>query len=315
MIEIGHGIDVFHENERNVGNKVVLSNGSWLEYKTGDMILELMSNEARYLLVEKPPNMIRLFPDGKEPVTPDTVKNGFRWLYALIEDETLPIATDLFRSVFDDAIHEVYSDESSLKTCRNVTDFFFMCYDQYLLSIETFDECLYAMAATASGIADEAQISLATRIKVSVTEMYDIYTKHKRGRRTPDGWLMQTHGIRSPIELLTFELCGIEKEHKALKICEYCGLPFVTLNRRKELYCRRVIPERAPKTCHDYGTTAKRKDELTNDPKKALYYRERTAARVAKCRAIKANIDFQKQYDRMLMNARKKYEGDDQNGK
>ena len=58
---IGHGIDVYYEN--NHINTVLFPDGRNICYHAGNMLLEMAKEETRYLLIEKLKKMIHGFVD------------------------------------------------------------------------------------------------------------------------------------------------------------------------------------------------------------------------------------------------------------
>ena len=63
---------------------------------------ELIRDDAIYMVTTKVENMIKAFPDYNTVVSEESVTNGFKWLYGTIEDEELPVATELFRGCFNE---------------------------------------------------------------------------------------------------------------------------------------------------------------------------------------------------------------------
>ncbi len=55
-------------------------------------------------LTTKVENMIKVFPNYNAEASVDNVTDGFKWLYGTIEDEELPLATELFRGCFNEVI-------------------------------------------------------------------------------------------------------------------------------------------------------------------------------------------------------------------
>ena len=68
------------------------------------------------MLTEKAANMIKIYPYGNDKFSIESIKNGFQWLYGTVEDETIPVSTELFRSSFNNAIHMVCSRQHSHET-------------------------------------------------------------------------------------------------------------------------------------------------------------------------------------------------------
>lgn len=123
MYEIAHGIEVYYENKKEVRNIVFLSDGSYMYYSTGEILFEIISDEAIYMLTEKVRNMIKIYPNSTEPLTKNSVMDGFQWLYKTIMDEKLPIATELFRSCFNEVIHTMLRKMESNDINDSIGDF------------------------------------------------------------------------------------------------------------------------------------------------------------------------------------------------
>ena len=197
-----------------IRNIVFFPDNTYRYYDTGAMIFEIISEEASNMLITKALNMIKVFPDYYENMTVDSITNGFKWLYGTIEDENLPVATELFRSSFNEAIESVLERTNPGDTNRTVGDFFIECYDEYLDNIFAFIEFLESIAACASDMADDRQKEIAKLFINSAEDLFTAYTKkcsvrHKNGNVT-----VETHQISNLLQLLTFEYCRLKKEKK-----------------------------------------------------------------------------------------------------
>ena len=62
MFEIGHGIEVYYENKKEVRNTVFFPDGTYSYYGTGGMLFEVIGDEATYMITEKVGNMIKAYP-------------------------------------------------------------------------------------------------------------------------------------------------------------------------------------------------------------------------------------------------------------
>ena len=188
MHEIESGIRVYFENKKEFRNVVFFPDNTYTYYPTGGMLFELIRDDAIYMVTTKVENMIKSFPDYNAEASKESVTNGFKWLYGTIEDEELPIATELFRGCFNEVILDV-ADRSGSYEC--VGDFFVKCYKEYLSNIEAFSVYVDAIAAYNSGIDDEFQDEMANDFMSSAEELYDLYTRkcsvrHKNGTVTVD---------------------------------------------------------------------------------------------------------------------------------
>jgi hypothetical protein len=62
LFEVGHGIQVYYANKKDVPNTVFLPDNTYSFYGTGGMLFEVISDEATYMITEKVSNMIKIYP-------------------------------------------------------------------------------------------------------------------------------------------------------------------------------------------------------------------------------------------------------------
>ncbi len=267
MYEIAHGINIYYKNQKEFRNTVFLSDGTVRYYDDGAMLFEVIGDDAIYMLTEKPSSMIRAFPDRQEPVTRESITDCFKWLYGTIEDDDRPVATELFRSSFNDAIQQVAAETESAEQYATVEDFFMECYEIYLDHVKTFCVFVQAVAANASGIADEFQQSVAEVFLSSADDLYSAYTK-KCSVRHEDGHVsVETVLITNFLQLLTFEHCRMKKSRKAIKECGNCRRLFIPTGRVDTIYCPLPAPGYPGKTCKEIGAQVRRTQKRQFDPK------------------------------------------------
>ena len=157
MFEIGHGIEVFYDNKKDVRNTVFFPDSTYSYYGTGGMLFEVISDEATHMVTEKVSNLIKTYPWYQDGLTVESITNGFKWLHGAVDNEELPVATWLFRSAFSDSIHSALEQEEIVSGCDCVGAFLQVCFEQYLESVKAFAIFFDALAADASGHPDDFQ--------------------------------------------------------------------------------------------------------------------------------------------------------------
>jgi hypothetical protein len=165
---IGSGIRVYFENKKDFRNIVFFPDGSYTYYSTGGMLFELIRDDAIYLVTTKAENMIRAFPGFNAEASVESVTDGFRWLCGAVDDEDLPVASELFRSCFSGIVHDVAARPGDY---GGVGEFFLRCYAEYLPHIQAFAAYTDAIAAHNSGVADEFQEELAQEFLASADDL------------------------------------------------------------------------------------------------------------------------------------------------
>lgn len=263
MFKIGSGIRVYYENKKEFRNVVFFPNDAYTYYDTGGMLFELIRDDAIYLVTEKTEKMIRAYPGFNTEASVESVTDGFRWLCGAIDDEDLPVASELFRSCFNGIVQDVAARPGDYG-CTG--DFFLRCYDEYLPQIQAFAAYADAVAAHNSGTADEFQKELAQEFLASAEELYEVYTRkssvrHKNGNVTVD-----TVAMTSFLQVLVFETCRMKKEHKPIKICENCGRYFIPPKRSDSIYCPAPSPQSPEKTCAEVGANFRKTEKRRTDP-------------------------------------------------
>lgn len=309
MHEIESGIRVYFENKKEFRNVVFFPDNTYTYYPTGGMLFELIRDDAIYMVTTKVENMIKSFPDYNAEASKESVTNGFKWLYGTIEDEELPIATELFRGCFNEVILDV-ADRSGSYEC--VGDFFVKCYKEYLSNIEAFSVYVDAIAAYNSGIDDEFQDEMANDFMSSAEELYDLYTRkcsvrHKNGTVTVD-----TVQMKNFLQVLTFEYCRMKKENKPLKICENCGRYFIPQKRSDTIYCPAPSPQNPDKPCSEVGANFRQTVKRRNDPVEREYHTNscRLQNMVRRLTETGASEDHIAKYKNDLQQEKKKYLSD-----
>ena len=192
MTEVAHGLDIYYENKMNV---VFFSDGSWKKYPIGGMLFEIFSDEAFYMISEKAGNMIKCFPGYYESLSVESITNGFKWLYGTIVDDDFPVATELFRSSFNEKISESLEIMVNEDEFACVGDFLDKCFKAYIEDMKTFALYVDSLATDASGIADDFGIEMAESFKECAVQWNDVYSKKCSHRRKKGKVTLEMHRI------------------------------------------------------------------------------------------------------------------------
>ncbi len=296
MTEIVHGIDIYYENKLNV---VFFSDGTRKEYTIGGILFEIFSDEAFYMISEKVGNMIKCFPANHESLSVESITSGFKWLYGTIMDDDFPVATELFRSSFDEKISESLETMVDESEFACVGDFLDKCFKAYIEDMKTFALYVDSLAADASGIADDFGSVIAESFKESVVQWNDIYSKRCSRRRRNGNITLETHKITNFLQLLVFEYCRMKKEKKVLKQCLNCGRYFIPKTRRDAKYCFEVSPDNPNKTCAEIAPQKIRSEKRKNDPIEREHNRTYSRLAMQAKRAKEYGLDPKIYYNRI----------------
>lgn len=300
MFKVAQGIDVFYKNDKYVVHWNEGNGKAKREYQLGGMLLELISDEAYYLMVTKPENMIRCFPDAEMPVSVESVTSGFKWLYGTVEDEELPLATELFRGTFNLCIMKTFERGGQYE---NVRDFFLECYQDYLKDIQRFAIYVDAVASAESNLADEFNRDRYSDFCKIADEVYDIYSKNCSKRQKRDQVKYEVYTMLSCMDVLWLEYCRLKKLNKGLRICHYCGRYFIPKAHKDAKYCFYMAPDGNGKTCAEVASQKNQSQKRRNDPSERDYNRQRAQLGMAAHRAREAGIDdshYQKKLNEVL---------------
>lgn len=309
MYEIAHGINVYFNNQKDFRNTVFLPNSTYAYYDDGWMLFEVIGDESICMLTEKVQNMIKAFPDGQRQVTSESITDGFKWLYRTIEDEERPVATELFRSSFNDVIQQVISEMTSQEDYESVEAFFMTCYNFYLDHIKTFSVFVQAIAADASGLSDEFQHEVANVFVESSEDLYECYSKKCNTRRKKGHVSVETVQIINFLQLLTFEYYRMKKMGKAIKECANCGCLFIPTGRGDSIYCTLPDPTHPRKTCKEIGAQLRRTAKRRSEPREHEHHNTMCRLYNVVRRAKKSGDkdDVIAYYKRQIDNEMKKY--------
>ena len=310
MFGIDLGIAVYYQNKKGAKDTVFFPNGSVRQYAPGGILFEMISDEGFYLATDKVLNMIRCYPGYGDALTLDSVTDGFRWLHGAVEDDELPVVTELVRSCFSEVIHELADDREVVEGSRCVGEFFEACYGEYFKYQKALALYFDALAADASGVADNFQADLAADFKQSADEMYAAYVKKCSVRHKGDTYTVEPQAIVNQFHLLEFEYCRLKREKKAVKICANCGRYFIPLKRADSIYCSAPSPQNPAKKCSEIGTQAKRAEKRRTDANEREHHNKRSAINMAAKRARDNGEEdmLMGYYERMKAEEQKRYE-------
>ncbi len=196
MTKIAQGINVFVYNNLYV---VFFADKKYRYYQFGELLFELISNDALYLITEKVENMIKCFSDKDKPLSKESITEGFKWLYGTVEDEELPVATEIFRSSFNEILSDNLCGQECSVAWANTEEFFISCYNEYMQNIKGFSLYTDSLIKAASNIADEFETSVAKDFIELSEEHYDSYTRKCGNRKNDGGRTLDTIHITAPI--------------------------------------------------------------------------------------------------------------------
>lgn len=311
MFEIGHGIEVYYENKKEKRNIVFFPDDTYKYYDTGGMLFEVITDEATFLITTKLETMIHDYPGYTDPLSIESLTDGFRWLCGTIQDDDRPVVTELFRSGFTEVIKSVLTQcESEEDTYfDNVGTFMERCYTEYIDNLTAFSAFFDALAADASENSDDFQHDVAETFKQSTEDMYDLYTRKCSVRKVNGNVSVETHQITNYIQLLVFEYYRLKKEGKAIKICANCGRYFIPKNRVDSIYCDATAPQNSMRTCKDIGSQMKRAEQRHNNLGVREHHNRMSSLGMAKKRAKdKGEDDLLSGYEHLLKAELKRFE-------
>lgn len=314
MYKVAKGIDVYYENKKGMSNIIFFSNGNHEYYNTGAMLFEAIRDEAIYLLTDKVENMIKAFPDYKVALTSESITACFKWLYETVEDENLPVVTELFRSGFSEILRDILRHENSVDTFDCVGDFFMVCYEEFFSQVQAFAVFVDCISANASGNADDFQKEIAEAFVIAEEDYDEYYTQKCNVRHIKGQVCVNTHNITNLLQLLVFEICRLKKEGKIIKQCANCGRYFIPVKRRDSIYCHEQSPQKSEKLCCEIGPQIKRIERRKKDPDEHNYHNSTCKLHNAIRRAkSKGDVDI-KYYKEQLEKEVSKYKDLKENG-
>ena len=111
--DIAQGVRVYYNNRKEAANTVFTSDGKYHHYTDGDMLRELISDEAFYLMSEKVMIAIDTLPEGNRQISVESITDAFKWIYGMLDSDELPLAREIVRSMLSGKIN-CLAEEMSL---------------------------------------------------------------------------------------------------------------------------------------------------------------------------------------------------------
>lgn len=283
---IGHGIDVYYEN--NHINTVLFPDGS-INYHVGSMLLQMVGEEAKYLLIEKLRNMIRSLPDYTTVLSIESITDAVKWLYATVVSENLPVAMEIFRSSYSEIVKMMLEDKKAVMECNCIGDFLMKGYQKFSEYMEIFWLGVDSLANINSNIEDTLSEEMLALVKKDADRMYPVFGKkcsNRRVKKTEEYEIREwtTFNIKMPIQVLEFEYCRMRKTGSFLKKCANCGRYFVAKNK-KRIFCNNLSPQNPSRSCKEIGPQIRRQQKRNTDMIEKQYHRDYTSKAMAAKRA------------------------------
>lgn len=263
MTEPARGISVFCNPD---GYIVLFPHQRHKYYPVGGLLFELFGNEAYYTITENVAEIIRTLQNYKEKLTVQSVAEMCVLLYHAIEDEPYPVAAELFRCSFTKALFDISDQPALYEDCTCLGDFLMKVYAEYNDNMEGFALLVEAIAADASGMADDLDRELAAEFLGIADGLYASYTKKTNVRTKKDAVHLNTYLITSTTELLIFEYSRLKKKNKIIKQCKNCNRYFIPKGRKDATYCFLPSPQNPDKTCAEIGPQLARIERRRSDP-------------------------------------------------
>ena len=265
MNKMENGLAVFYTNQAKCTNEAYIGSRLVGNYNPGEMIFELLSDESLDLLTEKLPNMIRCFPDKDEPVSAKLMTSAVEeWLIGTVIDENLPVSTGIFRSAFRDMLQSAQTPTDESLTAEQVLTAW---YDEFYQELGTVQWIVIALAKRNAGFSiSEGEEGLLANIERECDLVYPELKKKCSQRHVVRGIRRSLLQIRSPIQLLVFEMCRMQASNKLFKECANCGRIFVPETRNDTKYCPFPSPQSPEKTCKEIGAREAEKRRNQADP-------------------------------------------------
>lgn len=265
------GIKV-HSCKKSKDVIVVLSSGEERYYSTGQMLLEILSDEALYVLKIKVLNMIKLIPSNDEEISEEGIIRGVDWLYGAIDEDDIAVAMELFRSSFYEALSLTIDRIMAGSSCGSIGELFINAYEEYLEQLESIVVIALSVGATNSGLSDEYQSRIAETFNCDTEELNMEYFKTCSVRYRNGNTYKDTYHITNFTQMFLFEYCRMKKNKVVLKQCENCGRLFIPQKRSDSIYCINASPQKPEKTCGEIGYLIKRQEKRKNDPNEKAYH-------------------------------------------
>ena len=307
MNKMENGLAVFYTNQGKCTNEAYIGSHHVRNYDPGKMIFELLSDESLNLLTGKLPNMIRCFPDKNEPMSSKLMTRAVEeWLIGTVIDENLPVSTGIFRSAFRDMMQSAQIPTDESLTAEQVLTAW---YDEFYRELGTVQWIVIALAKRNAGFSiSEGEEGLLANIERERDLVYPELKKKCSERHVQQGIQRSLLQIRSPIQLLIFEMCRMQATNKLFKECANCGRIFVPETRNDTKYCPFPSPHNPEKPCKEIGARETAKKKNKSDPKAEEFQRELNRLKANKRRSVeKGYMDIAKHYHKQICNLVNQY--------
>lgn len=278
MFHIGQGITVYYYDDKEL---VILENGIKVQYEAGQLVVEMIKNCNDELIKQKIENRIRCFPDRNYALSRNSVVDGFKWVYDVIDEDKNPTVAELFRSELSDIMFEKMTDEAIYS---DVGFFLDECYKEYLRHLECFGACVELMTAK-RGEAETLNDELKSKLEGEIEEAYETYGKKCKTKKIDGGVIVDAYNIRNLYQLLVFEWCRLKKTKYKLRKCANCGRYFIIKKDDRIMYCSSKAPQYSNKTCREIGPQIRRREKRNQNKEEKEYQRKYSKICMAKRRA------------------------------
>ena len=268
--EIAHGVDIHY---RDRVSYIYLPDGSEKEYPLGSIIMELVSEKASYTIIDKMLNMIKCYPGYQQPVTIESITDGFRWLDGTIRDEEFSLITELAISNFNEKLFTIVGTNCLLYS--SIGEFFQACYDEYIKDIKEM-YCLVDLIATGDSQTKEGMLLQEPYLQFLELEkiIFSGHRKRNKYRNRKGKIILEKFTIKSFMGLLFYCHWKLTQEKKAFKKCKYCGRYFIPEKRRDTKYCSNPAPDMPKKTCAQWAPDFYKLQRRKKNPEERYYHNQ-----------------------------------------
>ncbi len=301
MKQIGHGIDVYYENDYK--NIILFPDERNICYYSGNMLLEMSGQAAKDLIIDKLKNMIRIFPEYAVALSIDSITSATKWIYGTVESEDLPVATEIFRSCFSETVRAILQDEKAVVECNCIGDFLVKCYEKIIKCMAIFWFAIDSLANINSNVEDPLSNEMFELLRKDADRLYPDLSKKCSNQKVKK---MQEYEIRKiitvnikmPMQVLKFEYCRMRKNGLILRKCANCQRYFIAKNK-KRIFCDNRSPQDENRSCKEIGPQIRRQQKRETDPVAKKYHRKYTSKAMAAKRARDNGEDDNHFYNEM----------------
>ena len=277
-------------------------------YNIGELIREITDKEACWITSVKVSNSVHNFPFYDQPFSEQLMGEGYEWMCGFMdEDEDYPVAMEIGRA----SLHKIFivaaCELGDILNKITIGEFMEACAAEHTKALKdvfltigaiTYDDTEEGLLEPPEDeipegwntVTPDERKTLAKDFWERVGEVSDTWGgKHKNQKsrsRCQDERVVRVIQLITPMDILVFEQCRIQRENRKLKRCQNCGNVFLTGKRIDEKYCEGSSPGNPDKTCREVGGMNRRKLKRRTDPE--LQERERAYARDRKEREKQA---------------------------